>query len=57
MAVFGNIIAVLLMVVVPYLRPCSCVEFTLLCQCGSVQIMDDVADKTADIPAEALCPN
>jgi hypothetical protein len=56
MNLFANSIAVLLMVVVPYIRPCSCGDFTLFCHC------DADARQAADVearetPPEPKCPN
>lgn len=46
MNLFANSIAVLLMVMVPYMRPCACGDFTLFCACEAAQAAE----------AEPMCP-
>ncbi len=52
MTLLANSLAVLLMTVVPFIRPCDCSDFTLFCHCAAESAE---AHKLGD-PAEPQCP-
>ncbi|MBZ0135447.1 MAG: hypothetical protein K8I27_03610 [Planctomycetes bacterium] len=50
-----NILAIALMTVIPYVRPCNCGEFTLFCKCGSLVAIEDDGMDSCETP-EPMCP-
>lgn len=55
MGTVANMVAVLLLITLPYVRPCDCGEFTLFCACSFGHQMV-VPDDSKNTP-EPMCPN